>query len=102
MDLASGLIHFHGIDKHTTRATFNTNQRVVDDFHHSGFDHAGVHELAYREDEFRNADDPVFYDTDNDDDERWGGDQLDDLECPSPRFSAPRTPRTVRNVNNLG
>jgi len=72
MDPVSGIVHPHGIDKHTLRASFNVCSWVIDDLLYTEFDHAGVNELSWRETEFRNAAEPVFVDTDNQDDDRWG------------------------------
>lgn len=71
MDPHSGLVHRHSLSKHTISATFSVNQWVVDELEFSGFDHAAVWEMKYREDEFRDDDRKVFWDTTNDDDERW-------------------------------
>lgn len=70
-DPTSGLVHFHGLDKHTLRATFNVTEQLLDMLHFNEFDHVGVHELLHRERELANAPFDVFYDTDNDDPERW-------------------------------
>lgn len=70
-DPTSGLVHYHGLDKHTLRATFNVTERLLDMLHFNEFDHVGVHELLHRERELSNAPFDVFYDTDNDDPERW-------------------------------
>lgn len=71
MDPQSGLVHQHDIDKHTLQASFSVTAEVIADLHFTEYDHAGVHELVYRERELRNADYSVFWDTDNDDDGRW-------------------------------
>lgn len=71
MDHKTGLVHDHELDKHTLRATFNVTREVIDELYFNEHDHAGVHELVYREEEFRDADFDVFYDTDNCNDARW-------------------------------
>ena len=72
VDPVSGLLHRHDIDKHVLRSTFKISRWVVDELDYSSFDHAGLAELAYREEEFRNAMQDVFFDgTENNDDERW-------------------------------
>lgn len=71
MDPVSGIVHPHGIDKHTLTASFNVRRWVLDEIMYTEFDHAGVNELAWREDEFRNVDRDVFYDVENGNHERW-------------------------------
>lgn len=70
-DRVSGLVHPHGIDKHTLTASFSVREWVLDGMHYTEYDHAGVNELAAMESELREADRDVFYDTHNRDDERW-------------------------------
>ena len=85
IDPKSGLIHRHDIDKHVLRSTFKIRSWVVEDLNYSSFDHAGVSELSYREAEFRNADEPVFFDgSDNDDDEKWNHINQVEKDAPCP------------------
>lgn len=73
MDPTTGLVHRHGIDKHTLTATFNVSRWVIDELEYNEFDHAGCWCLHYREDEFRNADRDAFYDNPSEEEreERW-------------------------------
>lgn len=71
IDPVTGFIHRHDLNKHTLTATFGVTSRVVNDLYYNSYDHAGVHELLYREEELRDADFQVFYEHDNDDDEIW-------------------------------
>ena len=85
VDPESGLIHNHNIDKHVLRSSFQINEWVVDELNYSSFDHAGLAELAFREQEFRNADQAVFFDgSRNDDDSKWNriNSVEDDAPCP--------------------
>ncbi len=51
-DARSGLVHRHGLNKHTLTASFSISQDVIDMMHYSSFDHAGVHEILARREEF--------------------------------------------------
>ena len=83
VDPESGLLHRHDIDKHVLRSTFKVSRWVVEEIDYSSFDHAGLAELAHREQEFRNADRDVFFDgTANDNDERWR--HIQDVEGDAP------------------
>jgi len=83
VDPKSGLVHRHDIDKHVLRSTFNINSWVVDELMFSSFDHAGLAELTYREDEFRQAEEAVFFDGSlNDDDEKWK--RINEIETQAP------------------
>ena len=94
IDPKSGLIHRHDIDKHVLRSTFKINQWVVDELNYSSFDHAGLAELAYREDEFKNAERAVFFDaTANADPERWK--EINRIEGNAP--CPPEVYRTLRS-----
>lgn len=84
VDPVSGLIHRHDIDKHVLRSTFHVNYWVVDSLEFSSFDHSGLAELAWREDELRNSPEQVFWDTDNNDDERWNEIQRIEKNAPCP------------------
>ncbi len=85
VDPETGLLHHHSLDKHVLTSSFKVRPWVIRDLEFSSFDHAGLAELAWREQELRNADRDVFYDTDNDDGERWGRIQSieGDAPCPS-------------------
>jgi hypothetical protein len=85
VDPESGLIHNHNIDKHVLRSSFQINKWVVDELNYSSFDHAGLAELAFREQEFRNAEQAVFFDgSRNDDGGKWKriNSVEDDAPCP--------------------
>lgn len=71
VDPKTGLLHRHDLNKHVLRTTFDIRPWVINELFYDSFDHAGVAELSWREDEFRNSNRAVFYDTENDDDERW-------------------------------
>lgn len=72
-DHESGLIHHHGIDKHTLTSTFNVKNWVIGYLRFSEYDHGGLHELSAMEPFLRNHDRDPFYDglTQNEVDERW-------------------------------
>jgi hypothetical protein len=63
--------HTHKIKKHRLSDEFNVTDELLDETYVKEYSHLAVHELALREDEFRNADFDVFEDVPNDDDERW-------------------------------
>jgi hypothetical protein len=63
--------HTHDIDKHRLSDSFSVTDKLLDETHVKEFSHLACHELALREDEFRNADFDVFEDVPNDDDARW-------------------------------
>lgn len=95
VDPETGLLHRHDIDKHVLRSSFKINRWVVDELHYNSWDHAGLAELAWREDEFTNADDPVFFDAvANDDTDRWQSinSTAEDAPCP------PKVYRTLRTL----
>ena len=84
IDPQTGLLHNHELNKHVLQSSFAVQNWVIDDLHYNSFDHAGVNELAWREEELRNADRDVFWDTHNDDDSRWYqiSDTADSAPCP--------------------
>lgn len=86
VDPQSGLLHRHDIDKHVLRSTFKVQRWVIDELDYSSFDHAGLAELAYREQEFRAEDTrEVFFDaTPNDDDGRWQNINSTEKNAPCP------------------
>jgi hypothetical protein len=69
-DEKTGLHHGHSIDKHRL-GDLGVTDEATDHLYYNDFDHAGVVELAYREDQFRNVDFDVFEDASNDDAEMW-------------------------------
>ncbi|WP_153952956.1 hypothetical protein [Halosegnis longus] len=71
LDPNTGFVHRHSLNKHTLTSSFGVTREVVSDLEYSSYDHAGVNELVYREEELRNAELRVFRDHDNDDDELW-------------------------------
>lgn len=82
VDPKTGLMHRHEVYKHTLKDNFGVASWVINDLHFNSWDHAGVAELAWREDELREADRNVFMDTDNDDPERW--DRINRIEKKAP------------------
>lgn len=84
VDPKTGLLHRHGVNKHVLRSTFNLSAWVLDELHYDSFDHAGLGELAWREDELRADSRDVFYDTDNDDDDRWKSINRKESNAPCP------------------
>lgn len=84
VDPSTGLVHEHEFNKHVIVPTFDAKPWVALDLYYNSWDHAGVVEFAWREDEFRNADRPVFEDVDNDNEERWEKvrDRADRAPCP--------------------
>lgn len=68
----SELNHGHDIDKHDVRSRFNVSEELVSQlFMYAPNDHAALHELLARKEEFIHADTPVFTDTEDTDDSRW-------------------------------
>lgn len=94
VDPISGLLHRHDIDKHVLRSTFHINHWVVDELEFSSFDHSGLAELAWREEELRRGDRRVFWDTDNNDGERWNKIQSTENNAPCP----PEVYRKLRSM----
>lgn len=69
-DEKTGLHHGHGLNKHRL-GDLGVSQEAIDRLYYNDFDHAGVVELAYRENQFRNADFPVFTDAANNNESKW-------------------------------
>lgn len=69
-DEKSGLHHNHGIDKHTL-ADLGVTDEASSRLWYNDYDHAGVHELYLRRDEFMDAPIDVFDDAENDDAGKW-------------------------------
>ena len=84
VDPKTGLLHRHDVDKHTIRTTFNVRPWVVRELHYNNFDHAGVAELAWKEDQLRADSRDVFFDTDNNDDDRWNRISSIENDAPCP------------------
>jgi hypothetical protein len=61
-DPVSGLVHKHGLGKHTIAATYSVASWVIDEMHFTQYDHAALHELSHREDTFRADPRDVFFD----------------------------------------
>lgn len=69
-DTRSGLHHGHGMGKHTL-SMLGVTDAASERLWYNSYDHAGVHEMAVREDEFRDAPIDVFEDAPNDDTRKW-------------------------------
>jgi hypothetical protein len=69
-DTKSGLHHGHGLNKHRIQDLGVTDE-CAGKLYYNSHDHAGVWEMAVREQEFRNAPFDVFEDADNDDSRKW-------------------------------
>lgn len=69
-DEKSGLFHSHSVGKHRL-SDLGVTDEATDRLWYNSFDHAGVHELALRENEFANAPIDVFEDAPNDDARKW-------------------------------
>lgn len=69
-DTRSGLHHGHGMGKHTLDMLGVTDE-ASDRLWYNEYDHAGVHEMAVREEEFRDAPIDVFENASNDDSQKW-------------------------------
>lgn len=92
-DETDGLHHNHGIQKHRLQ-DLGVTEEVVERLHHRGDGHSGVHELALREQEFRNADFDVFEDAANTDPDKWE-------KINNTRENAPIPGRVRRNLNEM-
>jgi hypothetical protein len=69
-DPKSGIHHGHSKQKHRLQ-DLGVSSQTIERLHYNEHDHAGVVELAYREQEFRNAPFEVFESVSNDDDAMW-------------------------------
>lgn len=92
-DETDGLHHNHSLQKHRLQDLGVTDE-TVERLHHRGDGHSGVHELALRESEFRNADFEVFSDAPNDDASKW-------RKINNTREDAPIPERVRRNLNEM-
>lgn len=70
VDSRSGIRHGHKITKHTVDSLNVTNE-VKDRLYYNEYDHAVVHELLARKDEFQAAPIDIFTDVPDDDTNRW-------------------------------
>jgi hypothetical protein len=70
VDSRSGIRHGHNITKHTVDSLNVTNE-VKDRLYYNEYDHAVVHELLARKDEFQAAPIDIFTDVPDDDTNRW-------------------------------
>jgi len=87
-DTRSGLFHRHSMDKHTLDM-LGVTEDAASKLWYNGYDHAGVHELHYRRDEFENAPIDVFEDAPNNDSGKW--EKIEDTTRRAP------IPKRVRN-----
>jgi hypothetical protein len=92
-DETDGLHHGHSIEKHRL-GDLGVTQDAIDKLHYNDFGHSGVHELAYREQEFRNATFDVFTDAPNDDPDKWE-------KIRNTREQAPVPDRVHRNLEQM-
>jgi len=92
-DETDGLHHNHGLQKHRLQDLGVTDE-AVERLHHRGDGHSGVHELALRENEFRNADFEVFDDAPNNAPYKW-------RKINNTREDAPIPERVRRNLNEM-
>jgi hypothetical protein len=80
-DTKSGLHHSHSMDKHTlgmVGVTEDASSRLW----YNDYDHAGVHELYERRDEFQNADTATFKNASNSSARKW--EQIDKVRRAAP------------------
>jgi hypothetical protein len=70
VDSRSGIRHGHKITKHTVDSLNVTNE-VKDRLYYNEYDHAVVHELLARRDEFQAAPIDIFTDVPDDESQRW-------------------------------
>jgi len=92
-DESDGLHHDHGIQKHRVQ-DLGVSDETTERLHHRGDGHSGVHELALREQEFRNADFEVFENAANSDPDKW-------KKINNTRENAPIPDRVRRNLNEM-
>ena len=69
-DTKSGLHHGHSMNKHTLDM-LGVTDAAMGRLWYNEYDHAGVHELKLRRDEFENAPIDIFEDARNDDPSKW-------------------------------
>lgn len=70
IDTRSGLHHGHGLQKHTL-GQLGVTDAAQSRLWYNSHDHAGVHEMKVRRDEFEDAPIDVFDDAANDDPSKW-------------------------------
>ena len=83
-DTKSGLHHGHSMDKHTLDMLGVTDE-ATDHLWYNEYDHAGVHELYVRRDEFVDAPITLFENADNDDSEKWQHIERTSRRAPIPK-----------------
>lgn len=83
-DTRSGLHHGHSMGKHTLDMLGVTDD-ASDRLWYNSYDHAGVHEMKVRRDEFENAPIDVFEDAENDDASKWQKIENTSRKAPIPK-----------------
>lgn len=83
-DDKSGIYHEHEMYKHTLDMLGVTDE-TMNRLNYNYYDHAGVHELYLRRDEFMNAPFDVFSDADNGDANKWEAIQHTSERAPIPQ-----------------
>lgn len=83
-DTKSGLYHGHDRTKHTL-GQLGVTDEAQERLWYNSHDHAGVHELSVRRDEFENAPIDVFEDAANDDPDKWSKISLTSEKAPIPQ-----------------
>jgi hypothetical protein len=83
-DTKSGLHHGHGLGKHTL-SQLGVTEEAQERLWYNSYDHTGVHELAVRENEFRDAPIDVFDDAPNDDTSKWNKIHSTKQKAPIPK-----------------
>ncbi|AGM11504.1 hypothetical protein M199_gp162 [Halogranum tailed virus 1] len=83
-DTKSGLHHGHGMSKHTLDMLGVTDE-ATERLWYNEYDHAGVHELYVRRNEFETAPIDVFEDAANDDPSKWSKIQNTSRKAPIPK-----------------
>lgn len=83
-DTKSGLYHGHSMNKHTLDMLGVTDE-AIDRLWYHAYDHAGVHELCVRREEFVDAPIDVFEDSSNDDPDKWEKIEYTSQKAPIPK-----------------
>lgn len=83
-DTKSGLHHGHSMDKHTLDMLGVTDE-AAEKLYYNSYDHAGVHEMSFRRQEFENSPINVFEDAANDDTQKWQKIESTTEKAPIPR-----------------
>lgn len=83
-DTKSGLHHGHGMQKHTLDMLGVTDE-ATERLWYNEYDHAGVHELYVRRNEFETAPIDVFEDAANDDPSKWRKIENTSQKAPIPK-----------------